>query len=789
MVYVSGQAEPSLEYMYTAQPTPVPNYSASHSFVLDRIRQYQERFADYLEIRTGQNNLLVSTWIYEWAQDEDERNQEIPRNHPDWTWGLMPIDKTAPNGENWKYLFIRDGFSTFLEQLHTPSPSTAKFIAHEGSYYFDSPPNECRLLSGNRKWDAQYKSKKLNQSWAYNDIDRPELHDKIFGKELCYSWGSEFVNGIAQWGVPYRGDAVWQIFPGDKDGMDFLCGNAVKNYGLTAGVLDSLIWSTTNNRFLNADGLYTGKTGSDTFHPVFNGLPSLGVHTEYLTDPDGNRIKPGGGNQMYEAYAHIFETLEELPGTRMVMTENFGECFLKYYDMARIDSWPALDCVETASNGMFSYATDLKVELEEKSEYLPVEFIPFIQAVAAENSVAYIENALNHYTALGWPETKDKPSEALFFGKLLPEPGFDSMMPSVDCRYDLTAGMMGPNTQINVKLRSPWVLHSFWKTTMPLTSGDSDRLVLVFSNFTPQTYTVTTNKIDITEYLPNASRYYYFKYAVNGVPLNLVEIEDPHHFKLKTTVKTCKNTVFGILGMDYPIPPPSGLYALLNNDEYQDLILLDSGPEKTLSIVLGDESGSYDEGNAIPILTGVTSVDTILNESKSQDLVCLTETSMKIIRLETAGSPETVMDSGDIFDSASKMKTLVRIKEELKIVVLDDIDLKTLEITKSVKDSDEDYSFQLKEVECEPVINFETGWLNDDGFCDIATITTDGSVEILSIHDGDPASQVIIEIGTTATALEIDDSDLDGDADIILEGQGKAGDSVLSNMGGWKFTP
>ena len=467
--------------------------------------------------------------------------------------------------------------------------------------------------------------------------------------------------------------------------------------------MDSLIWKTENDRFLNADGLYTGKTGSDTFHPVYNGLPCLGVHTEYLTDIDGNRIKPGGGNQMYKAYAHIFETLEELPGKRMVMTENFGECFLKYYDMARIDSWPALDCVDTESRGMFTYATDLKVELEEKSEYLPVEFIPFIQAVAheylimqdgtnafppgqywhmnwvvyrdsntpiygiqwpyyggntenpddkwlaynadlaysfcygnrmivfdvdvptdedgipttddeftldlltdggARNSVNLLENSLNHYTALGWPETKDKPAEALFFGKLLPEPGFDNMMPSVDCQYDLTAGMMGPNVQLNVKLRSSWVLHSLWKATMPLSSGDADRLVLVFSNFTPKTYTVTTNPIDITEYLPNGSRYCYFKYAIDGELLNLNPIEDPHHFQLKSTVKACKNNVFGILKMDFPIPPPSGLYARLNNDDFQDLILLDDGPDKTLSVVLGDGTGSYDELNAIPIMNG-----------------------------------------------------------------------------------------------------------------------------------------------------------------------------------------
>ena len=901
MLYVSPQADPSLEYVYTDQPTPAPPYAASHSFVLDRIRQYQERFGDYLEIKDGLNNLLVSSWIYEWAPDTGpagkQRHIGLTINHPEWSWGLMPIDSNPPSSisdEDWKHLFIRDGFDTFMEQLATPAPSTAKYIAHEGAYYFDTPReiHPVGLLFGNNKWDQENKNEWFEQSWAYNDIDRLKLHDKIYGKELRYRWGSEYPGGKTGWLIPTRDNAVWQIFPGDKDGMDFLCGKAVPNYGLDGGVLDSLI-RDADRRFLNADGMYTGKTGSDTFQPLYNGFPYRGSqNTQFLKDLAGNDIKPGGGNQMYKAYEHIFETLKDLPGSKMFMTENFGECFLKYYDMVRVESWPALDCVDTESRGMFTYAKNLKVELEAKSDYLPVQYIPFIQALSHEymivqdgtnafppdqywhkkwllkkkkegqpeikgiqwpyyggastsqddkwlaynadiaytfcygtrlfiydvdlptddvgnptdddfhytlnllneseaddyGSLTLLENSLKYYNASGWPENTDKPAEALFFGKLLPSPNLTTSLSFVNCQYDLTGGMEGPDEELNVTIRSYPVLNTLWKTEMPLSSGNQDRLVMVFTNFSNQSYRVFTNPIDITEYLPNASEYYFFSYPIDGALLKLNQISDPANFQIKAFVRPCKNTIFGILGKNYPIPPPSGLYARLNDDDFQDLILLDDGPDKTLSVVMGDGSGSYDELNAIPIMNGVTSVDTILNEDKAQDLVCLTETAMKIIRLETAGSPETVMDSGDIFDSASKMKTLVRTKDAIKIVVLDDIDLKTLDISKSVKDSDEDYAFQLKEVECEAVVNFETGWLNDDGFCDIATITTDGSVEILSIHEGDPASQVIIEIGTTATSLEIDDSDLDGDADIILEGQGKSGGDVLSNVGGWKFT-
>ncbi len=93
MLYVSPQANVQSHDFYPGD--------SDERYVLRRIRDYQARLAGLLDVYDceGCNDLLVSSWINEWAEVdwEDEGDKiDFLWNHPEWSGSSVPTDSEPP---------------------------------------------------------------------------------------------------------------------------------------------------------------------------------------------------------------------------------------------------------------------------------------------------------------------------------------------------------------------------------------------------------------------------------------------------------------------------------------------------------------------------------------------------------------------------------------------------------------------------------------------------------------------------------------------------------------------
>ncbi len=908
---IPGWAKYQPFYLYVSPQHPQSRHALGQPLV-SRVREWQTRLKNELEVYSGYNNMMFSTWIVEWAEDLDQI--QLYHNHPEWAGGWIPFDNTLHDITgmlNYQEKFFRDNLHTFLADLRQTSstyPSTVRFISAMHGYLFESVKNGTTILNDqNDKLDGEF----LGTSWPYNDnvTKRPQYiwqHMKGFPgqstNELNFIWNSNRPYYATDY-VPQRKLGNWELNMLSRYGMDYMVGGLVEGEqgrDLDFGVIDSQL--DDDDRCMGADGTYMAVGGSVPFTPVYVGYANLNQSNppmvmNYMT---GEPIPPGGGTTPYEGSVDMMDYLQDEYSEKIGVNEGLGECFLDRYDIVMHDAWPVAGFVETESAGMCKYATELKIEAGSKDSALPVSWIPMAQAIAHDLVVfqgsqetfppglfwhTYLQsykpgnetwkfrwtfygggetgnpripnlnagwlaynadmangytygsklsmfdvdaglaqngeiitaptdedttnfwsdvnaddlgaqtlfmNCIKSYKYAGFPTTRDKVAEHLFFGRLqrTPDLNWPSLIPPTFYRtvkYDLdtTLGLNG--VPINIELGSPAVMHTLWKANLAVNASDPEipRLGFVFCNFTETGYTVQTKPVDLKKLidLPGVE-YWWYRYSSTATML--YKILNPGSFSVKTTVNPRSTLVIGITPMG-GIQPVAGPYSIIDPDENLDLLQLEDG---VLSVVFGDGTMTYDAADAVTVLTGVK--DFSLGKISSQetvDIVCITKTGIEVLSCDQTGAFDTILESEGLFSDAVKIAQIL--ESEAKYIVQDGSSLKQLSITSASGGKDNElFDIVTDEIICEPVRTFSIDNLCSDDTMDMVTITEDGSVELLNWSDETPESMVVIEIGTGADGIAFDDTDNDSDLDIILENSAKNSEpDVLTYVGDWKFTP
>lgn len=127
--------------------------------------------------------------------------------------------------------------------------------------------------------------------------------------------------------------------------------------------------------------------------PVPGGWPS--EHYQWMGDENQNPmtpvpIMPGGGNYLFKAEKEILTKLIQKFPDKVMLNEYIGECFLKYYDICRVESWPALGFMvppepDPGGRGFFTSPQRLLVGNQDKTDDpLPLMWIPMVQALVHE---------------------------------------------------------------------------------------------------------------------------------------------------------------------------------------------------------------------------------------------------------------------------------------------------------------------------------------------------------------------------------------------------------------------
>jgi hypothetical protein len=417
----------------------------------------------------------------------------------------------------------------------------------------------------------------------------------------------------------------------------------------------------------------------------------------------------------------------------------------------------------------------------------------------ARDARNYLKNMFEAYRMFGYPTTSDKVAEGLFFGKMLKAPGIATLnLPVQDLKYDLNAGLVyrsqPENTyKINILIKSPPVLNSFWKYSFEENGETYVRLMMVFTNYTENFYTVSTYPVDLTEYLPHGKDYYTYFFTRPGhlaAPPKL--IGDPTSFRFSVPIGLTGYNVAAQGVYCSGIAPQKGDYARINDDPYLDLLKIDDDKDAVLKVIFGDGSMVYHEEDAVEVAAGVRDFDAILSEDGLRsDIVVLTASGLQIYDCEEDGTFNKLDEITGVFDTASEIKSVDLSREKRLYMVRDTEDLYAVRIDiRHEKESPE--TFDIEPVNCLPVRSFEVGYLNEDGIADIATIATDGTIEILTCTHEYPEHVISIEIGTDADGIEFIDEDMDSDVDINLtyqSGGTKGRETTLTNVGGWKFVP
>ncbi len=412
MVYISPQAGTSDHDMMQ-----------NEFGVLDRVRDYQVRLADYLNVfkHLGKdtNNLPFSTWISEWSYEDPPPPESTVAsyndkywNHPEWAGGYMPVDSSPDDyetGVDWKDKFIRNNIDEFITALQTPMPSEAKFVAHIGGFLIHDGYSENHLMANNSKLRSEY----WHVSWPYNAYERSKLVDHLMGppdpnnpqrripRYQGNLWGAEHPNGY-HLDIPYLGGVNPRYNPADWFGMDFNCGTMPQplndqfpEYGLDYGYIDSVIHG--NERCLNASGVYTAIGGSVPFHPNYVGFNGLGVFTGFQQHWQTlDQLYPGGGNTIYVAEREILNHFRdpEVYGDKITLNEGLGDCFLEYYDVVRHESWPAFRFVDTKKGGAMNVPTRMLIN-NPVDDPLPVEWAPITQVIA--HDLVILQDGMNAF--------------------------------------------------------------------------------------------------------------------------------------------------------------------------------------------------------------------------------------------------------------------------------------------------------------------------------------------------------------------------------------------------------
>ncbi|HPQ41720.1 MAG TPA: hypothetical protein PLV45_15220, partial [bacterium] len=708
---IPGWAKYQPFYLYVSPQHPQSRHALGQP-LLDRVREWQVKLKNELEVYPGYNNLMFSTWVVEWAEDIDKI--QLYHNHPEWAGGWIPFDNTLYDNTgllNYQEKFFRDDIHTFLSDLRQTSPtypSTVRFISAMHGYLFEGDKNGSTYLSDeNDKLTGEY----LGTSWPYNDINtnRPQYiwrHMKGFPgestSELNFVWNSNrpwYSSNL----VPERKQGNWELNMLSRYGMDYMLGGLVAGdpgRDLDFGVIDSQL--DDDDRCMGADGTYMAVGGSVPFTPVYVGYVNLNqlnppLVTNYMT---GEPIPPGGGTTPYEGLSHMMDYLNNKNeySEKIGVNEGLGECFLDRYDIVMHDAWPNAGFVETESAGMCRYATELKVESGSKDGALPVSWIPMVQAIAhdlvifqgsqdafppglfwhsylqsykpgqgeywkfrwtfygggvsgnpriadleagwkaynadmangytygsklslfdvdagleqegaiitnptdedttnfwsdynayTKGTQALLMNCIKSYKYVGFPTTRDKVAEHLFFGRLqrTPDLNWPSLIPPTFYRtvkYDLDTTLALNSAPINIELRTPAVMHTLWKANLASNASDPEepRLGFAFCNFTETGYAVQTKPVDITKLLYTGAEYWWYRYSPVGTMM--YKISNPQSFIVKTTVNPRSSVVIGVTPMG-GIHPVAGPYSIINPDENLDLLQLQDG---VLSVVFGD---------------------------------------------------------------------------------------------------------------------------------------------------------------------------------------------------------
>ncbi|MCD4653521.1 hypothetical protein K8T06_06260, partial [bacterium] len=912
---IPGWAKYQPFYLYVSPQHPQSRHTMSQTMV-DRIRDWQDHLGYDLEVYSGYNNLMFSTWIVEWADDEANNNIELYRNYPEWAGGMIPCDVVLKDPSEWmnyKAKFFRENMFWFQSKLEIPSPSTVKFISTIHGYFFDGIKDiDTRLTDiNNDKLTDDYRG----VSWPYNEekrMDKIWKHVKGFDdeppNERNYLWGGKTLMSTSQ-SVPRRKFGVWEINHSSRYGMDYLVGQLVPPiYGeeerdLEFGIIDSQV--SDQQRCLGSDGTYLAAGGSVPFFPIYEGytnLNQIGESALVKHFSTGIGIPPGGGTEQYEADIAILDHLQNHYPAKITVNEGLGECFLDKYDIVMDDLWPTGYFVDSQQTGFMKCGSNLKVQSVSKDGPLPLKWIPMLQTISHdlvifqssqnafspglywhtyldtyfpepdtirkfrwtfyggnsalpgdppipdldagwlafnadmangytfgsklslfdvdaglnydgyiiespddENTVDFwhdvnsfekgaqtlLTNCLKSYKFIGFPSGRDKVAEHLFFGKLLKTPDlhWPSLVPPgfhQNIKYDLDSTIALSENPINIELSTPVVLHTLWKANLASDTLNPEipRLGFVFCNFSDRGYTVQTKPVDLTKLFGlEGVTYWWYNYSPTATMLH--QIGEPESFQVKKTIHPRNIAVTGISPIS-GIVPPAGPYSMINDDENLDLVQLEDG---LVSVVFGDGSMEYDIEDSISVLDGVE--DFCLSKISSKntvDIVCITKTGFEILASDGDTSFETILRGENIFSDASKIVSIL--ETDPKFIVRDGTSLNQLSINPSKKSkAGQSFTYTADSIDCEPVRTFSIENLCSDESIDLVTISEDGSIELLNWTDEFPESMIIIEINTDADNIGFDDTDEDGDLDIVLSNSSKTGDpEVLSYIDGWKFT-
>jgi hypothetical protein len=916
-------------FLYMSPQYSVPLLRNSFNDVLtNRLREWQIKLQNVLEVYPGHNTMLFASWIPRWAEDENQI--ELYRNFPEWAGGWIPFDSNLsdfPGDINYPTKFFRAHIKNRLDEIRTGGPSTVKFISMMHGYLFDGLREHTIINDPLHHLTGEYRT----VSWPYNNeaSKRPEKiwrHMSGFPGEATneknfYWWDnrSYYSNGYDETGgfVPQRKKGNWELNPASRYGMDYMLGGLVTGSDtrlLDFGILDSQLHDS--HRTLGADGIYMAAGGSVPFTPVYVGYQNL---TGTLIPPapkvicyrTNNPIPPGGGITQYKAQNDMLDYLQTEYPNRIRVNEGLGDCFLDKYHIVMADSWPGGSFAKTQTVGFCTFASELKVKQIDRSNLLPVTWIPFTRAIAGDRVIfqgsqnafapglwwhTYLEtfdvtfhldeaqfrwtyyggghppadpedppewdhekgweafnadlangytfgsrltmfdvvdgldqdgillptpseiddtnrfwhdynsedlgarsllmSCLRSYSNFGFPTSKDKVAEHLFFGKLQRTPKFASVMhPNFvkKVMYDLNSNMAvdAAYSPVNIELNAPSVMHSLWKSNLAEQANDPEkpRLGFVFCNFSPDSYTVHLEPVDLTE-LFNYQNAVYITYPYTSSLILLKPVNNPEAFVLgnhfNMNIHAFSARAFGVAAM-HNLPSSLGPYTLINHDEYLDLLHLENG---SLSVVFGDGSMEYDLNDAVPVLDGVIDVSVgRISSNDKLDIVCVTKTGLSVLTYNENEIFEIVFHDDSVFTDAVKITNIH--ESELRYIVQDGKFLHqvTFENTTEGKGRTSITAFS-DEIDCDPVRTFALENLSADSNMNLVTITDFGAVELLSWQEDVPESMIVIELGTYADEISFSDIDLDGAVDILLEHSSKRGDpDILIHMEGWKYAP
>ncbi len=308
----------------------------------------------------------------------------------------------------------------------TPDTPAVKFIAHTGAYKKDSGAKTLTNMYGyGEPWciPSDLAEEYVNVSWPLNDVKRPllashhegmEIEGKFVSRELLNRWGNRKIGDIGSGGcagyshlnIPVRSDHfVGPVNHADYWAMDFMCGIC---FDMPEGFIDcDLDFGNIEShlepapRCLGAQGSYTAFGGSLPMHPCYVGFHGLGSgYPPPEGWPDGHYplsydsqtetftpIMPGGGNHLFKAERKMLSILEdEYYGEDEIMflNESIGECYLEYYDVCRVESWPGYGIVKSRQAGHKTIPERLTVNVQQSKELLPlaVQWVPMMQALA-----------------------------------------------------------------------------------------------------------------------------------------------------------------------------------------------------------------------------------------------------------------------------------------------------------------------------------------------------------------------------------------------------------------------